>query len=154
MGVRSMKIKKAYTLIELMITISILAILSMLFIKYFTTYEKYRNKILVDQCNNSIMSFINSCKQYCYYRDTSGCIKFDVEGNRLIFYVGTDVKRILNAPKGLKLYSINVSNGDAKLNFNNKGFTPDACTMSFVDLENKIHEITISVGTSYVEIKN
>jgi prepilin-type N-terminal cleavage/methylation domain-containing protein len=149
-----MKIKKGYTLLELMITISIISILSIMFSRYFITYEKYRNRILVDQCNNTIMSFINSCKQYCYYKDIGGYIKFDVIGNRLIFYVGTEVKRILNTTRGLKLYSINVSNGDAKLNFDNKGFTSDACTMSFEDSDTKIHEITISVGTSYVEIKN
>lgn len=149
-----MRIKKGFTLIEIVIVITVIGILNMCFFSYLNTYKVYKGKILVDRYNNSIMTFINSCKQYCYYNNIPGFIKFDIIGNRLIFTVDTVIKRILNTPNEFKLYSINVSNGRSEVWFDNKGFTSDACTISYMDSINKVHAITISVGTSYVEIKN
>ena len=149
-----MNIKKGITYIELIIVITLISIISITSFNIINFYRVNKNRILVDQCNNSIMSFINNCKQYCFYNNISGYIKFDVINNRLNFNIGTSVKRVVTIPKGIKLYSINAANGRAEINLDNRGFTSDACTISYIDLYNKFHEITISVGTSYVEIKN
>ncbi|NLZ47350.1 MAG: type II secretion system protein [Clostridiales bacterium] len=149
-----MKIKKAYTLIEILVVLCIFNILFIIFSSGLKAYNRLKNAIVVEQCSNSIMTFINSCKQYCYYNEVEGYILCDQSNNRFSFYSGSSRKKLLKLPQGCKLQLLNTASGKQKLNFDSKGFTSDACTIKYLDLYDVEHKITISVGTAYVEIKN
>lgn len=149
-----MKIRKGYTITELLVVISILSIVFLIFTNGIKTYNRLQNAIVVEQCSNSIMTFINSCKQYCYNNEVEGYILCDQDSNKFSFYTGSNRKKLLKLPKGCKLQLLNTASGSQKLKFDSKGFTSDACTIRYLDLNDIEHKITISVGTAYVEIKN
>ena len=137
-----MKIKKAYTLLELTVVLSIFSIVFLIFSNGIKAYKNFQNAIVVEQCSSSIMTFINSCKQYCYNNEVEGYILCDQEKNRLSFYTGSSRKKVLKLPQGCKLQMVNTASGRQRLNFDSKGFTSDACTIRYLDLRSE-HKITI-----------
>ncbi len=148
-----MIIKKGYTLIEVITVLCIMSILCALFSNYWRAYNKYSNDVQITYCSSSIMTFINMCKQYCYYERKSGYIKFDLVNEELDFYEGTKRKRSWRLPKGFDLYGTTAGSRNNQLNFDMDGFTPNACTITYKDRYNSIHNITICVGTAYVQIQ-
>lgn len=149
-----MNTRKGYTLIEIIVVVCIISILFMIFANGIKAYNVLKNDMLVDQCNNSIMTFINNCKLYCYNNEVSGYILGDCANNKFNFYTAGTRQRVVKLPEGCKLHSINVASGTQILRMDSNGFTWDACTITYLDLYNVEHKITISVGTAYVEIKD
>ncbi|MDP4091277.1 MAG: prepilin-type N-terminal cleavage/methylation domain-containing protein [Bacillota bacterium] len=145
-----MNIKKGITLIELLVAMSITAILSICFSDCIKAFSTYNNSVINDYSENSVLSFINTCKEYCYFRKTSGLVRFDFVNSKLDFYEGTERKRMWSFPKGFKLSSVNTES----LNINAGGFISNACTIIYKDRTKANHYITVSVGTGYVEIKD
>ena len=149
-----MHLKKGYTIIEVILVLAIMSILSALFAGFYKDYSRYNNRISNDYCGNSVMSFINTCKQYCYGKKDSGDIRFDFANNRMDFYAGGQRRSTWRFPKGFTLYSAVTGSGGPDLNFDFDGFTADACTIAYKDSTNAMHHISISVGTAYVEVKD
>lgn len=100
-------------------------------------------------CSNNIANFILSSKQYCRKNQVYGEV-FVLDEDKICFASQTKLINRFILPKGLKKISVNVRT----ININDKGITSDACTIKYLDKRNKPHEITIGVGTSYVDVKN
>lgn len=149
-----MNTRKGYTIIEVIVVLAIMSILAALFSDFFKDYSRYNNRTSSDYCGNSVMSFINTCKQYCYSKKDSGYIRFDFANSRMDFYAGGQRRSTWRFPKGFSLYSAVTGSGGSNLNFDFDGFTANACTIVYKDSTNAIHHITISVGTAYVEVKD
>jgi prepilin-type N-terminal cleavage/methylation domain-containing protein len=146
--------RKGYSLNELIIVIAIFSILSGLLIKGALNYKTYSNKIDVDYCNNSIMKFINSAKAYCRNKEKSGYIYFDSPNGIIYFLTGEVLEDKYALPAGFRLNDVNLGIGKYAIEIDARGFTNNACTISYVDRKRSMHRITMCVGTSYVEIKD
>ncbi|NLM35399.1 MAG: prepilin-type N-terminal cleavage/methylation domain-containing protein [Clostridiales bacterium] len=149
-----MRIRKGYTFIELLMVLCIISILFLIMTKGIKGYKRLENDIVVEQCSNSIMTFIYSCREYCYLNKVEGYILCDQVSNTFSFYTGSSRKQILRLPQGFELDLLNTASQNQRINIDYKGFTSDACTIKYFDLYGIEHKLTISVGTAYVEIKN
>jgi prepilin-type N-terminal cleavage/methylation domain-containing protein len=145
--------KLGFSLIELLI---VLMLLSCLFsftpstVKY---YKSYKNSINVDYCSNSILIFINNAKQFCRATEQKGIILFDYNNGVIRFHSNNELIDTFILPQGFKINAVTLPRGKIGINIDSNGTTGDACTISYRDMKGSIHNITISVGSAYVEIK-
>lgn len=141
---------KGFTLIEIILCLSIMCIIFSYSLINYSGFGKLRNKIYVESFTNSLINFINNSKSYCRDNDIEGCIYFDSYNNRITF--NSHLSRIytLKVPDGFNLNYVRDNN---TIQIDNRGITGDACTIKFMDRERKEHSITMCVGTSYVEVK-
>lgn len=146
------KIKvKGFTLIEVLLAISLFSILLSFSLVNLGTFSSIKNEVDVDLTSNKIINFINKSKLYC--RDKSkegGYIYFNVSGQNITFNVGLQKIFKMELPDGFTLNSVG---NDNKIKIDNRGITADACSIKFRDRKGEMHCITICVGTAYVELK-
>jgi prepilin-type N-terminal cleavage/methylation domain-containing protein len=150
----SNRTKAGYTLNEIVITIAIVTIISSFLVKGFLNYKIYLNRMDVEYCNNSIMNLLNGAKGYCRNKGVNGYIFFDGKNGVIYFMSGKELVDKYSIPSKFKLNNVNLGTGKYAINIDVRGFTSDACTISYQDREGSTHKITICVGTSYVEIKD
>lgn len=143
---------KGFSLVELLLTISIISIVVCGGTSVVGSFKAYNNSINVDLCSSSLLSMINSSKLYCRSKESPGYLLFDLRNNNIKFFCQGVRVDLFEFPEGFELYSIN--SADRKIRFDNQGITGDACTIQYKDSKNKLHTLTISVGTAYAEIKN
>ncbi|OPJ63219.1 prepilin-type N-terminal cleavage/methylation domain-containing protein [Clostridium oryzae] len=153
-----MKTKKGYTLVELLIAMSIISIISMLFIGSIETYKKYNNKVLVDYCNSSIVMFINDAKQFSKAHNCTSYIMFSmskqsIELKRKGVKPELELIKKFYLPKGFKFNSIKLKSSNRFIMVDHDGNTSDAGTISYEDMEKDIKKISICVGSFSVDIK-
>ena len=157
---------KGVTLIELIITLSLLSILLSFSFISINSLKNYENNIDIDYCNNSILSLIDNAKLYCKKENSSGHIQLDLGRNEMTFYCDNKKIEEYILPKKFILYNINSEYKRIRININGmtidgtgldgmttNGVTTNACTITFRDRKNELHKITIRVGTNYVEVK-
>lgn len=142
---------KGFTLIELMMVISIISVLLSISLIKFSGYSKLENKMDVDLFNNSLLNFINNSKGYCRDNNIDGYILFDIERNTITF--NSELERVNTLTIPYK-FILNTEVSGNKIKIDNRGITANACTISYKDREGKIHSLTMCVGTAYVEIKS
>lgn len=143
--------RRGFTLIEVMVTVSIIMVVASFSMPIITGYKKIKNENDIKVCQMMIMSMINNGKLYCRERNKSGYVLFDIVKDEVTFYC--DNKKIdkFIFPKGIDLKSINTK--FSKVDINNLGITSDAGTIVIRDENNTNYEITINVGVGHVEIK-
>jgi len=163
---------KGVTLIELIITLSLLSILLSFSLISITSLKNYENNIDVDYCNNSILQLINNSKLYCRKENSSGYIQFDLVSNEITFYCySKQAQKVIKIeeyilPKKFIIYNINSEYKRNRISITGmtidgtgidgmtaNGVTTSSCTITFRDRRENIHKITIRVGTNYVEVK-
>nr|WP_254903552.1 prepilin-type N-terminal cleavage/methylation domain-containing protein [Clostridium tyrobutyricum] len=142
--------KSGFTLIELMIVISIISVIFSFSLIKFNGFNSLKDRIYVDELNNKILSFIVKSKMYCKDRDSSGYIRFDQNNNNIIYYNNLTRVYKMNLPEEFKL-SINTE--DNKVHINNDGMIQNAFSIKFQDGKGEMHCITVNVGTFYADIK-
>lgn len=145
--------KKGYSLIEVIICISLLGIVSTFVIFNLENYNKKINDIKVKQCGFAIASLINNSKLYCRQADSGGEIIFFVDDQEIRFYNNGKLIERLVIPNGITLNTFKTPGVDNIIRINESGISKDACTISFRDSYNVNHYITVTVGSTYVEIK-
>jgi len=143
---------KGYTLIELIAVMAIIAILLTSYGIGIKWYKSCLNRIDTSYTQDSILIFITNSKHYCREKGSRGYISFDIVDNEMIFFCDGKCRDKFQLPSELSLYGTNLM--DNKIHIDNTGFTSDACTIKFKDREGKLHNITLCVGTAYVEIKD
>jgi prepilin-type N-terminal cleavage/methylation domain-containing protein len=144
--------KRGFTLIELIITMSVMAVIGSEMAFGVTSYYKAVNKYNVQFAENSILGIISNAKQYCREKNKSGYILFNTINNDISFNSEGVRKDYYKMPGKIKLDSISTRNN--MIEINNKGIIGgDACTITIEDSYSKHYNITICVGTFYVEIK-
>ena len=168
---------KGVTLIELIITLSLLSILLSFSLISIDSLKNYENNIDIDYCNNSILELIDNAKLYCKKENSNGYIQFDLLENEIMFNCYSNKtnefekieKYIL--PRKFTIYYINSEYNRIRINIYGtsadgmsiygtglNGMTPsaattDSCTIKFRDRRGNLHTITIRVGTNYVQVK-
>jgi prepilin-type N-terminal cleavage/methylation domain-containing protein len=143
--------RKGFTLIEVLIAVSITSILMSLLLFNASNYSRIKNEIDVGLCQNTILGMINGAKQFCREKSRPGYILFDLDKNEVDFI--SDNKKIdrFILPKGVSINSINTQY--SRVDINKNGITSDAGTIVLSDNNGKLYQIVINVGTGYAEIK-
>jgi type II secretory pathway pseudopilin PulG len=143
--------KKGYTLMEVLVSISIIIIFFSFSLIGISKYKDLKNDIDIELCKNEIIGIINYGKQYCRENERIGYVLFDSVSNQVKFFCNNKRIDSFKFPKGVTMYSINTDN--ATIDIDKTGFTSDAGTIRIRDGKGIIHTITINVGVGYVEIK-
>jgi prepilin-type N-terminal cleavage/methylation domain-containing protein len=141
---------KGFTLIEIIMVVGIMSVLLSYSLIKFNGYSKLENRMDIDMFANSLINFINNSKEYCRDNNIYGYIYFSTEENNISFNCGAEQIYYLSLPKK---FTINIVRPGNSIKIDNRGMTGSACTIAYKDREEEIHNITISVGTAYVDIK-
>lgn len=147
--------KKGFTLIEIIVTMSIIAIVSSITILSLRNTYKIRNSLDVEITKRGILNIILNSKNYCYINKVSGHLKFDAKNEEISFYDDSrnisEQMSIFTLPKGIDLeYSKDCVN---EVNIGREGGLGEACTISFKDSYNNYYTVTICVGSFSVDVK-
>ncbi|CAG7840982.1 potassium transporter TrkG [Clostridium novyi B str. ATCC 27606] len=146
-----MSIKKGYSLVELLVVLSILfLIIGYCGVKCNKFKEVYSNNIEVDFCNNYILHMLQNSSLYCKNENKSGRLDFGFD-NRVKFYCNEKLIKVYEIPKEFKFVNADLFN--CNININNLGVIYTACRISYKDKKEKLHDITIRVGSHYVKVK-
>jgi len=145
-----MKKKKGFTLIELIVVMSILTTFLGYSLINFKSFSNIQNDVDVQISGNTLVDFIVNSKKYCRDNNVSGYIYFITNRNTAQFCSNTNVISCVKLPKNFSDLSVNIKGG--KIFIDNRGFTGDACTIKFKDSKGGLHNITICVGTATVTI--
>lgn len=141
---------KGFTLIELVIVIGMISVFLSFSLINISNYRKLNNNIDVELFSNSLLNYINNSKEYCRDNNIGGYIYFDVERNLIVLACGIREINNLPLPDGFSLQEIGRGN---KIMITNIGTTGSSCTIKLKDREGNAHDITMCVGTEYVDIK-
>lgn len=143
--------KKGFSLIELLVVMSIIAIISSISLLGISKYNNIKNDVDLNMTETSILGIINYGKQYCREKEKPGFILFDLITNEIGFYSQNREIEIFKLPEGIKIEDINTNSN--KLDIDKFGITSDAGTILLRDNNNKLYSLTINVGAGYAEIK-
>lgn len=141
------KMKKGFTIIELMVTLSVVCIFLSYSLMSVKGYTDISNDIDVNYTDNKIVNFINTSRQYCKINNIKGRIYFIPDQNEIWFLSNSQYSKRFYLPEGFTLNPINLSTGNITIDA--RGFTANACTIKFSDRKDKMHSLTICVGTAY-----
>lgn len=139
-----------YTLNELIISIAMISILSTIVLKATLSYKIYLNKIDVDYCNNSIVAYINSAKNYCRNKKQSGYIIFDTSRSTLYFMINTTLINKYSLPDKFVLNDVRLGRDINILNIDSNGFNSNGGKIIYFDREHEQHTLVITTITAYV----
>lgn len=143
--------KKGFSLIELLVVMTIIVIVASISLLGISKYNSIKNDADLNMTESSILGIINYGKQYCREKEKPGFVLFDLQGNEIGFY--SQSRRIdgFKLPIEIKIESINTTSN--KIDIDKFGITSDAGTILLRDSNNKLFIITINVGAGYAEIK-
>lgn len=144
--------KKGFTILEVILYISIYSILLSFIVINMDGNKKITNDIQTKEFSTSILNLINDSRNFCKRNNMGGYINFNIKDRSINFYMTSEKVYGIHAPKGFNIMETNSSKINS-IYIDNNGMIADACTIKFKDKMNKIHKITICVGSSYVQIK-
>lgn len=98
------KKKGGYTLIEIIIAITILTMISSISLNAYKSTKKLNDSLIVSEEQNRLMVFMLNCKEYCATNNKVGVIMLDILNNKLFLQV--DLKRVMEfkLQEGLKFF--------------------------------------------------
>jgi len=144
--------RKGFTLIEIILVLSIISIIggcSVISLKY---YKTVKNKLDADYYCNATVSFINNSKMYCREKACSAIVTFDIPRNEMKLENGIEIVNKLEFSNKITLYQVTGRQSNGDIVIDNKGYSNDACTIILKDNNSVDHDITMRVGTAYVKI--
>lgn len=145
--IKSKRKAKGFTLIELMLVITIMSILLSYSFINLGGLSKLQNDMEIDTFGNTLVNFINNSKDYCRENKMGGYIYLDAETKDIDFRCAGEEIGKLSCPGKVTLST------SYKIKISNRGMA-ESCTIRFKDKEGKIYHTTICVGTSYVDFKD
>lgn len=144
-------IKKGYSLVELLVVISILFIIvGGCILNLYKFHKQWSNNTNIDFCDNYILHVLQNSALYCKQQNASGRLEF-CDKNKIRFYINEELVRVYEIPKEFEFMSSGVFNNNVKIN--NFGTIVTACTICYEDANKDVHDITIRVGSHYVKVK-
>jgi prepilin-type N-terminal cleavage/methylation domain-containing protein len=143
--------KKGFSLIELLIVMSIISLFSLASFFSMSNYNRFSTEIEMLFSEDMMLALINDGKQYCREKEKPGYVLFDVIRNEINFFSSSKKIDGFKLPKGVTIHSVNTN--QCKVDINKFGVASDAGTIILEDKAGKLYTMTISVGTGYAEIK-
>ena len=140
-------IKRGYSLVELLVVISILFIIvGGCALNLYKFHKQWSNNTNVDFCDNYILHVLQNSALYCKQQNTSGVLEF-CDKNKIKFYINNELVRDYEIPEEFEFMNSFV------VLIDNFGVIFTACTISYEDVNKDVHNITIRVGSHYVKVK-
>lgn len=146
-------ISKGFTLIEIIVVMSIISIITSVVLIQFKNYKDLKNEIEVKRFNCEVISFINELRMQCIFKESFGQIYFLKGDNEIKAYESSRLKDRLKLPSGFVIKDNNVTTSDKLIHINSNGMITTPCSLKYLDRKGKSNVITIGVGTAYAEIK-
>lgn len=143
--------RRGFTLIEVVLVISIMSIIagcSFISLRY---YKTIRNKVDAEYYCDAVVSFINNSKMYSRENYCSVTIIFDIEKNKIMAKIGKDKIKELLFSNRITLYEVSGRRVNKAVVIDKEGYSNDAFTVVLVDNNLIRHEISMRVGTGYVK---
>ncbi|WPC40930.1 type II secretion system protein [Clostridium sp. JS66] len=140
---------KGFTLIELMLVLTITSILLSYSFINLTGVNTLQNDIEAETFGNVMVNFINNSREYCRDKNIDGCIYFDEDRKDLTLNCGLEEIRKLQLPDKFALV---IGRSDKKIQINN-GEIVGATKIIFIDRKGEKHHVTVCVGSAYVDFK-
>lgn len=144
-------VRKGFTLIEVLMVMSIIGVLISYGIFKHSCFVKLQNQVDYKFCNNSIVNIINNSKQYCREKNITGILKFNKSNGTIVLRCGDMPIYKYSIPNNFKITYINAY--DNIILIDNLGFTASACTIKYLDRMEVEHVLSLCVGTAHVQIK-
>ncbi|WP_035290138.1 type II secretion system protein [Clostridium sp. KNHs214] len=142
--------KKAYTLIEILIVISLISLIYCGTMFTYRNFNKVKKNLDMNFYANNIVLFINKCKSYCKSNGVNGTIQRFEQENGLVFTYNSQRIDTLTLPSDIQIENINIER--EKIEISSLGFTSSACTIKLNNCYEK-KRVTIEVGTGYTKVK-
>lgn len=148
---------KGYALLELILTMSIILSISAMVFVDFSKLSKITTEIEGKYYENAIVNLIIKSKNYCRSNEINGRVVFDQQGRNIWFQDLTDGAKpkniyVVSLPKDYKMEGVSFKNSMIHISAN-VAARDCAGTIPFRDKNDKLHIITMRVGSSYVDIK-
>ncbi|MBP1743585.1 MAG: hypothetical protein H6Q58_563 [Firmicutes bacterium] len=143
--------KRGFTLIEVLMAMSIMTVIFGCSLINVKNYSAIGNRMEVEVFGNSLVNFIVASKKHCRDSGTGGYMYFLSGKNTIQLSCNSSVVKKLKMPEGFS--DLYINRAGSKIYIDNKGFTSDACTIRFRDRNGGAHYITVSVGTANVDFK-
>jgi len=143
---------KGFSIIEIIVVISLMVIFFSVGFVDIGHYKEEVGAVNISYSEKSIVNLINYGKEYCREKEASGYIVFDLVKNKIWFYCGLKRLSTYAFPEGVNLINTNIASN--MMNIDNTGFSSSSGTITLKDNKGLIHQLTISVGTGNVEVKN
>lgn len=158
--------KKGYTLIELIVYLSLICIISSIAMFSISYIRDLNKNISQKTVKNEIVEFIEDCRRRCKLNECFGEIMIDRDRNRFVYKEGRKVlnKFILEDECRIEYVTIVRSSGisgggdltstrEKCIRIDSSG-KMDAGTVFFRDRNNKEFDLVITVDTNRVRIKD
>lgn len=138
--------KKGYTLIEIIITLSIIAILTSIISLGSNYYKKTADKIKNQAILTEVKTFLSFAKSYCREKGESGEVFIDENGKYIKFICFTKEVKSINFYDDFTIGS----NFNNQIGINDEGFITKYGTFYMYKNNQVIGEITIAVSIDTV----
>ncbi|WP_040211899.1 type II secretion system protein [Clostridium polynesiense] len=142
------KRKKAFTLIELMISLSIMVMITSITTVSIKGFINYKIRLTNEICKSEIHMFISMAQMYCYSKCREGKIRVDAKENKLLFIYRSNTIDSYSL-KSKVLAEGGFSNNEFDINFS--GRIKKSGNITFKDEKKVDNIITIHVGTGYLD---
>lgn len=148
--------KKAYTLIELIVVLSVITIFSSIVIVNIVKVKENLDEIEFKNLEAEVKSLLSFGKAYCRKNKVPGQILIGSDRKTIEFLVTNSlspIRKTIKVKDGIQIGSNFSSSGDIKTDSNNitdEGFIKSAGTIVITNNKNKRIDITISVGNDII----
>ncbi|WP_017415695.1 prepilin-type N-terminal cleavage/methylation domain-containing protein [Clostridium tunisiense] len=143
--------KKGFTLIELIITISLISIIVTASLMSLKGFKEFKDNFEMDYTVNHTIEFINSAKCFSRSKGSSSIIVINEEESDIQLYFNRRMLKNFKLPNNIK---INSNNDDIEISNLGKIGSGEACTITLTNRRtNDAAQITLKVGTGYVSEK-
>lgn len=143
--------KKGYTLIELIIVLSIMLLFSSLASLGYNFYKNSVEKIKLESTALDVRDLLSFSKAYCRKNEITGNILVASDRKSIYFTVDNKTKKVIKLEDGLEIGS-NFS-GDNVVS--EKGFITKAGTINIRSVYlNKSFELKVSVGNDIIRVND
>lgn len=141
---RKLQKKKGYTLIELLASLTIIVVILSIGVSLTRNVKTIINNQNLNRCSTSIVNIINYSKLYCRKADKVGFLNIDNISNEIYLYAGGKIVEDYHMPQGFRIET------QGQILIDSNGVTIDACTIRYYDEFDKVHNISMCVGTAFV----
>lgn len=140
--------KKAFTLMELLVVMSIITIFSTITFTSYKYISKFKDNEELEYSTNICIDFILKGKNYCKNNNKSGCILYVRNKNSLYFSSDINDGEYMSLPENVTIEETPFISKGVKIN--EDGVIGSAGSINLKNKSNKRKKVIISVYTNYI----